>query len=379
MDDEEKKLSVLENLFDGNTQVVSDLLEEGGDFLNIFQQIFNRIINNFKSWFYALLPINTKTYEKLLLDTKYPVDCIALYMHLLWTARRQKTNSVKAQDVYLRGKNKGLHLPEKRLKRAKAELRRVGFIETIARRKPDGTFDGWYIKIKTLPSVKLIIKEFSSSGSITTRVDNHPCGYDEQMLVLDKQMLKENNKQPDDVVSRDFRHSENTPFAVQWEEKYHPEKIPANIQNQYQDIVDKCIYNMLQKVEKSDIKKSAVGYLKYLCEHPDSVPEIPREGFLTGKDKDRVRRLLAMMQENKEFPVITEAIQNMISQIEKGVSEERHQELAKELNQTLQKERQIYLNDYDELLKDKPIKVIQELSNSMDMNSSFGEELRNEH
>jgi len=47
-------------------------------------------------------------------------------------------------------------------------------------------FVGWYIKIKTLPSVKLIIKEFSSSGSITTRVDNRLGGYDKQMLKENK-------------------------------------------------------------------------------------------------------------------------------------------------------------------------------------------------
>ena len=88
---------------------------------------------------------------KLLLQDDNGSDALVLYMHLMFTARLQQTNSVKANNWYLQ---KGLKWGKTRLQKAKKTLFDMGLIQEITRKDNAGKFTGKYIQVKTksLPS-----------------------------------------------------------------------------------------------------------------------------------------------------------------------------------------------------------------------------------
>ena len=146
----------------------------------------NKIVDRFKKWFYSILCMTCKTYERILASTDHPADCIAVYMHLLWTSRKQKTNTVYANNIYIQ---KGLKIGDKKVKHAKTELHRIGLIEY---KKDIDTKTkkilASYTVVKFIPSMKKAI------GTFSTPVETHPCGKDEQMLVGNKEVLEERKK-----------------------------------------------------------------------------------------------------------------------------------------------------------------------------------------
>ncbi len=90
--------------------------------------------------------ITVAKYKLFLSYGKIGMDAYLLYSHLMFTARLQKTQSVKAKDIYLR---QGLHWGTDRLRKAKQLLIELELINPIQRRAVDGQFDESYIEVKT--------------------------------------------------------------------------------------------------------------------------------------------------------------------------------------------------------------------------------------
>ena len=92
-----------------------------------------------------LLILNKITIDKLFqLDNA--ADCVALYMFYYKTAKWQKTNTIKANDTYIK---KSLKWGADKIRKTKAILKEHGLINIVQRRK-DGKIDGWYIEVSYL-------------------------------------------------------------------------------------------------------------------------------------------------------------------------------------------------------------------------------------
>lgn len=92
--------------------------------------------------------------NKMTVDTLFRLencaDCIALYMFYYKTAKWQKTNTIKANDLYVR---KSLKWGSEKVKNIKNILKEHGLINIIQRRK-NGKIEGWYIEVSYLVTQK---------------------------------------------------------------------------------------------------------------------------------------------------------------------------------------------------------------------------------
>ena len=94
--------------------------------------------------------------NKMTVDTLFKLDncadCIALYVFYYKTAKWQKTNTIKANDLYVK---KSLKWGIDKIKRTKAILKEHGLINIVQRRK-NGKIEGWYIEVAYLVTQKKI-------------------------------------------------------------------------------------------------------------------------------------------------------------------------------------------------------------------------------
>lgn len=98
--------------------------------------------------------------DELLILNKYTIDtlfklenctdCIALYVFYYKTSKWQKTNTIKANDTYVK---KSLKWGEDKVRRTKKILKENGLIDIVQSRK-DGKICGWYIKVSYLVQQK---------------------------------------------------------------------------------------------------------------------------------------------------------------------------------------------------------------------------------
>ena len=109
-----------------------------------------------------LLILNKKTIEKLF-ELDNCVDCVALYMFLYKTAKWQKTNIIKANDLYIA---KCLKWGKNKVTNVKKILKENGLINIVQRRK-NGKIDGWYIEVSYLVDKKV------DSETINNEIDNY--------------------------------------------------------------------------------------------------------------------------------------------------------------------------------------------------------------
>jgi hypothetical protein len=186
-------------------------------------------------------------YKLFMQGGKVGQDAKLLYEHLMFTARLQATNTVRANDQYLRN---GLGWGVDKLKAAKSWLRKRDLIRYVRRRDEHGKLGSIFIQITYLqsaakartkkeddefvedPSQGSLFEESSTvpqqaetydpeqteshaqdnatdtetSGVKSTPVDqqpvvlstsgvaDHTCGFEKQMLKANKEMLKENKR-----------------------------------------------------------------------------------------------------------------------------------------------------------------------------------------
>jgi hypothetical protein len=123
-------------------------------------------------------------YKLFLSYGKIGMDAYLLYSHLIFTARLQKTNCVKANNIYIRT---GLKWTKERLRKAKNLLNDLNMIETIKRRDKKGLITGWYIEVKT----KTTSFEIESSDLISRGVDIQRGGKQTPNALTKNQMLKQ--------------------------------------------------------------------------------------------------------------------------------------------------------------------------------------------
>lgn len=160
--------------------------------------------------------------NKYTIDTLFKLDncaeCIALYVFYYKTAKWQKTDTVKANDEYVK---KSLKWGIDKIRKTKATLKENGLIDIVQRRK-NGKIDGWYIRVSYLVSqrkmdeVKILVEgnntqnqqveskntqnqqvenATSSNGETNALRDNNNCfNNDIKMLENNNKTLKENNK-----------------------------------------------------------------------------------------------------------------------------------------------------------------------------------------
>lgn len=162
--------------------------------------------------------------DELLILNKYTIDtlfklencsdCIALYVFYYKTAKWQKTNTIKANDTYVK---KYLKWGEDKVRRTKKILKENGLIDIVQSRK-DGKISGWYIQVsylvqqRKIDDVKIKVQESNNTCSNNTyfqelaesRSRNEETNaLKEYIKCLEKEleMLKNKNKTKETYVS----------------------------------------------------------------------------------------------------------------------------------------------------------------------------------
>ena len=149
-----------------------------------------------------LLILNKITIDRLF-QLENCADCIALYVFYYKTAKWQKTNTVKANDQYVK---KSLKWGISKIQKTKQTLKEHGLIDIVQRRK-DGKIEGWFIKVSYLVSerkadeIKINVQE--SNNTQNEQVENSTSGNEETNALKEKikclenelKMLKDNKKE----------------------------------------------------------------------------------------------------------------------------------------------------------------------------------------
>lgn len=138
--------------------------------------------------------ISVTKYELFMSYGKVGIDAYVLYSHLIYTARKQQTNSVWANNVYIRD---GLNWTKQRVQRAKSLLFDLDLIEEKRDKNKKGQFTKCYIVVKTKKNPFEI--QGISTGSKNRQVDKPPVEKPEggnltANALTNKEMLKQENK-----------------------------------------------------------------------------------------------------------------------------------------------------------------------------------------
>lgn len=149
-----------------------------------------------------LLILNKITIDRLF-QLENCADCIALYVFYYKTAKWQKTNTVKANDQYVK---KSLKWGISKIQKTKQALKEHGLIDIVQRRK-DGKIEGWFIKVSYLVNERkadeIKIKVQNINNTQNEQVENCTSGNEETNALKEKikclenelKMLKDNKKE----------------------------------------------------------------------------------------------------------------------------------------------------------------------------------------
>ena len=149
-----------------------------------------------------LLILNKITIDRLF-QLENCADCIALYVFYYKTAKWQKTDTVKANDQYVK---KSLKWGISKIQKTKQTLKEHGLIDIVQRRK-DGKIEGWFIKVSYLVSerkadeIKINVQEINNTQN--EQVENCTSGNEETNALKEKikclekeiEVLKDNKKE----------------------------------------------------------------------------------------------------------------------------------------------------------------------------------------
>lgn len=149
-----------------------------------------------------LLILNKITVDRLF-QLENCADCIALYVFYYKTAKWQKTNTVKANDQYVK---KSLKWGISKIQKTKQALKEHGLIDIVQRRK-DGKIEGWFIKVSYLVNERkadeIKIKVQNINNTQNQQVENCTSGNEETNALKEKikclekeiEVLKDNKKE----------------------------------------------------------------------------------------------------------------------------------------------------------------------------------------
>jgi len=105
-----------------------------------------------EAWEQSRIIIPRGTYERFMALGRVWPDAWALYCHYYYTARRQKTNQIRATNPYCEN---GLNWRHERLIHVKKTLVQAGFIETISRRNEKGKVIEHFVKVNGIPKARI--------------------------------------------------------------------------------------------------------------------------------------------------------------------------------------------------------------------------------
>lgn len=149
-----------------------------------------------------LLILNKITIDRLF-QLENCADCIALYVFYYKTAKWQKTNTVKANDQYVK---KSLKWGISKIQKTKQTLKEHGLIDIVQRRK-DGKIEGWFIKVSYIVNERkadeINIKVQEINNTQNEQVENCTSGNEETNALKEKikclekeiEMLKDKKKE----------------------------------------------------------------------------------------------------------------------------------------------------------------------------------------
>lgn len=215
-----------------------------------------------------LLILNKITVDRLF-QLENCADCIALYVFYYKTAKWQKTNTVKANDQYVK---KSLKWGISKIQKTKQTLKEHGLIDIVQRRK-DGKIEGWFIKISYLVNERkadeIKIKVQNINNTQNEQVENCTSGNEETNALKEKikclekeiEMLKDNKKErkpKKQTKSNDEQIAEYT----QNEELQNALKafiqMRAFIKKPLTEYGLKLLLNKLSKIGRTDAEKIAI-------------------------------------------------------------------------------------------------------------------------
>ena len=227
-----------------------------------------------------LLILNKITIDRLFqLDNC--ADCIALYVFYYKTAKWQKTDTVKANDQYVK---KSLKWGISKIQKTKQTLKEHGLIDIVQRRK-DGKIEGWFIKVSYLVSerkaeeIKIKVQDSNntqnkqvvqdSNNTQNEQVENATCGSEEtnalkeniKCLKKEIEMLKDNKKErkpKKQTKSYDEQIAEYTQNEELQEALKAFVQMRAFIKKPLTEYGLKLLLSKLSKIGKNDAEKIAI-------------------------------------------------------------------------------------------------------------------------
>lgn len=131
--------------------------------------------------------------NKTTIDTLFRLencsDCIALYVFYYKTAKWQKTDTIKANDVYIQ---KSLKWGSKKIRETKKTLKEHGLIDIVQRRN-NGKIEGWYVRVSYLVSqrktenISINVEDTASSNNAQKQqVAEATSGFEETNALKEK-------------------------------------------------------------------------------------------------------------------------------------------------------------------------------------------------
>ena len=215
-----------------------------------------------------LLILNKITVDRLF-QLENCADCIALYVFYYKTAKWQKTDTVKANDQYVK---KSLKWGISKIQKTKQTLKEHGLIDIVQRRK-DGKIEGWFIKVSYLVNERkadeIKIKVQNINNTQNEQVENCTSGNEETNALKEKikclekelEMLKDNKKerkpkkQPQSYDEQITEYTEN-------EELQNALKAFVQMRSFIKSPVTahglKLLLNKLAKISRNDAEKIAI-------------------------------------------------------------------------------------------------------------------------
>ena len=215
-----------------------------------------------------LLILNKITIDRLF-QLENCADCIALYVFYYKTAKWQKTNTVKANDQYVK---KSLKWGISKIQKTKQTLKEHGLIDIVQRRK-DGKIEGWFIKVSYLVSERkadeIKIKVQESNNTQNEQVENcTSCNEEtnalkEKIKCLEKEieMLKDKKKErkpKKQTKSYDEQIAEYTQDEELQDALKAFVQMRSFIKKPLTEYGLKLLLNKLSKIGKTDAEKIAI-------------------------------------------------------------------------------------------------------------------------
>jgi hypothetical protein len=154
-----------------------------------------------------IIPISVGLYGMFLANGKDGMNALAVYQHLIYTARLQETNQPWANNVYI---GNALPLGQESIRKAKTFLHRKGLIKYVQTRGESGQMGKTFIRICFISPSAILTEENPADNILSDVADlapdtSAPTGDDPATLPLETATT--NNGTPDAPDMRSTAHS----------------------------------------------------------------------------------------------------------------------------------------------------------------------------